>query len=486
MNRFHRVAPALAVTAVAAGFTVAGASPAKAEPPGAAFPDPGIEGFEFPRDATTLDDWVYNQKMDRIYKHAWGIWAGLTTPVNQTDSPVVASHGIDNPPVYLTWFAPSKIAEKLKKGEELGAPPGEELHLHHPRQFAHGGKTPTKAKDAAKSDLMTHKIVTVNYSPAAARASFNNKLFLKSTWNKLAKRQYAEMPNFPYDAITIKPVYKIVREGSTAKQNKLPVWPGPPKPAKQFKQKDWGTCVYVKPGKSDNSSGRRSVDDDCSDGPKTATTFGTDSFVGFQLKDHHAVKMDKTLLHGGEGRKLKAGDHLILVGMHVGTRERKRWTWQSFWWTPTPGADPHKPSSKAIQAAKPGNKLHGAAKNYNMTTAYSMLTPPQPFNGGKNTGNLNIGFNPYLEAGFGKKTIKNVRPVKQADGSTVKAQYGVQSNCMTCHALASRSRNGDKPGYAADFYLPQDDNIFDGHVKADFAWSVVGNLVKKADDDTAD
>ena len=47
------------------------------------------------------------------------------------------------------------------------------------------------------------------------------------------------------------------------------------------------------------------------------------------------------------GTNAVAGDVAILVAMHVSTRETARWTWQTFWWTPTP-ENPHAPSSPNI------------------------------------------------------------------------------------------------------------------------------------------
>jgi len=98
-----------------------------------------------------------------------------------------------------------------------------------------------------------------------------------------------------------------------------------------------------------------------------------------------------------------------------------------------------------------------------------MVWPNQPINGGTNTGvSTIISFNPYLEAGFGPSvfTTKN-----ELDSNL---QYGVQTNCMSCHALATASGN---IGYTTDQYISMNDKkLFLNQVQLDFAWSIQSNI----------
>ena len=91
--------------------------------------------------------------------------------------------------------------------------------------------------------------------------------------------------------------------------------------------------------------------------------------------------------------------------MHVAGREIARWTWQTFWWTPTPD-DPQAPSSQAIAGLRPA-QLAGAARNYAMSVAYDMTIPGQPNVGGQNVGSAIYAYNPYLEARFGPANLPN-------------------------------------------------------------------------------
>jgi len=47
------------------------------------FPNPGIPGFMFPEDSNTINGWITNGDMDKIYQHGWGIWTGLTMLTDQ-------------------------------------------------------------------------------------------------------------------------------------------------------------------------------------------------------------------------------------------------------------------------------------------------------------------------------------------------------------------------------------------------------------------
>lgn len=95
----------------------------------------------------------------------------------------------------------------------------------------------------------------------------------------------------------------------------------------------------------------------------------------------------------------------------------------------------------------------------------------------KNSGRPVIGFNPYLEAGFDPGVFQIFRPIN----GKIKNEYGVQTNCMTCHNLAAYDSSVDysQPGnrkkpYAADFYLGIDDPVFKGKLKLDFTWLDLG------------
>jgi hypothetical protein len=165
---------------------------------------------------------------------------------------------------------------------------------------------------------------------------------------------------------------------------------------------------------------------------------------------------------------------VLLVAMHVGTKEISNWTWQTFFWTPNP-AQPLFPSSAFAAGLRPSN-LNGAANHYAVATAYAMVWPNQPINGGTNTGVTPIiAFNPYLEAGLGN--LSSGRP----NQLNPNYQWGVQTNCMSCHAQATvvPSSPGSSLPYTADQYISMNDTMFYKFLKVDFAWSIQGNVNAK-------
>jgi hypothetical protein len=194
-----------------------------------------------------------------------------------------------------------------------------------------------------------------------------------------------------------------------------------------------------------------------------AATCNASDFINLAVDEEMATYLNQ---HQDKGSSsgFVAGDLALLVAMHVTSKEISNWTWQSFFWTPNPDA-PLAPSSKFAANLRP-SQLHGAASHYAVTTTYAMVWPNQPISGGTNTGVTPIiGFNPYLEAGLSK--FNNTNALNQ------NYQYGVQTNCMTCHALATATGS---LGYSADQYIDMKDARFVNQVQLDFAWSIQGNL----------
>ena len=97
---------------------------------------------------------------------------------------------------------------------------------------------------------------------------------------------------------------------------------------------------------------------------------------------------------------------------------------------------------------------------------------------------LTFAFNPYLEAGFDPGVFQVNMDIMVNDTTFVKTEYGVQTNCMSCHGLAQfnptpgyyKNPNNRETPYAADFYLDLNNSIFQNKLKVDFAWSIIGNV----------
>ena len=465
--------------AMIAGPFIAGplAFAAQAQDYGVDLPQRVFPGHTFPVPETVINEWIDKNHDREIHEHAWGLWAGLTLNSGRT------ARGVENAPIYLTWRTPGELDQAATRTEYSEDLP---LTLQPPRQFHSGHERvshPSAVVDercggGGKPD--TCIVVTVNYSPSAAYHVMTNNLLAQSTLDRYVEEGYSEIPNMPYDAVTVKPVYKVISEEKLDDDGlyAMPVWPGTPEPARTFGETLWNQCVHIDP--TNNGQGDGSVDTGCQ-GATPETTYNLSDFIHFPVTQ--ADKKQLQDLSGGQAGTLAVGDTVVLVAMHVGTREIKRWTWQTFWWTADPNA-PNAPSSAKIAEARP-DKMGAPADHYAMAAGYQMLDPAQPLNDGENYGKLVPVYNPYLEAGFDPGTFKLSRPVVQPESGLTATRYGVETNCMTCHGLASYdpaavyetdSGLDRETPYAANFYLPLDDRVFDGKLKLDFAWSLLGAM----------
>jgi hypothetical protein len=428
-------------------------------------PDPGIPGFHFPESELTLNNWVFSGNNPEIYKHAWGIWTALTLESGKTIGGELLR-------VFETWKTPNEIIQEMD-GQAAVDVHKRRLKLMKPHQFRNKQKSAPKTAEAAASLPDTSIHVSVAYNPAAADHAASNKLFYVSTLKTFLKDGYTEIPNFPLTSVTIKPVYKLIQKSNL--QNGLysfPVWTGPPAQLQAYDEDIWPDVVFVdinNGGKGNGSTAKKGSP------PTPETTYNLTDFIYNSITAADVDYLEKELNIKGA----QPGDYVILVAMHTTTREMKRWAWQTFWWSANPSA-PFSPSSSTIASFQPA-QLQGAPRHYAMSVAYQMLVPAQPLTGGQNKGTPLFAYNPYLEAGFDPSVFQVKRPIDTPSGP-VTTEYGVQTNCMSCHGLAQyvttpgyyNDPNNRQRPYAADFYLDLNDPIFKGNLQVDFAWSIIG------------
>jgi hypothetical protein len=432
-------------------------------------PAPGVT---FPTSEDEINGWIFADppNMAAIHQHGWGIWAGLTQPL---DTPRGAETVI-----YQTWLQKTDVIAIFK-----GSEPVSDFAFGEPNQlFRHGiadgfKDTPPAPNGAGiiVNDGAGDLIEQVHYSPPAANYLLSTGVGRPEVLDRM--QADGETVRFPDASVNIKPVYKHIAPDrlSTVDGRQLyamPAWPGTPdtsgwtvdQKAAGYPAADWGACVYVDPA-LDGPTSVTGTDPDC-DSPTEDSIYALADFIHVDLNAGGAMQVNNAT---GETSSLATSELSIalLVGMHVNTRENTQWTWQSFWWAADPDA-PNAPSSSQIAAARPDTLTH-AASHYAMTVAYSMLEPAQPLTGGSNTGELVPAYNPHLEAPFGTDVFSFTQPVYTSAG-LVTTDLGVQSNCMTCHGLAAWP--GNDSGYASNFYVPRDFTVFNNNLDIDFAWSV--------------
>ncbi|NCD68611.1 hypothetical protein [Mucilaginibacter agri] len=440
-----------------------------------------VPGFTFPQDSTAIFSWLNTPNTPGVYAHAWGIWAGLTAQsgqVFQGDSILVYQtwQGI-NELVNLSSSSSTKMLTKenqVKRARTL---------LSLPDQFARtslknkllqkglSGKFTTGADDTAAF------FVGVSYNPPSAAHVVNNGLLKQSVQNVFLKTgSIGAIPAFPDSAINIKPVYYIGKQSDSL--IRIPAWPGEPLIPHTFGSNVWNSYVYAD---VTNSQPKGKIPKPCRGILPTkaqidSATCNVSDFINYKIDAATANYINQQQ----GGTSFAAGDIALLVAMHVTTKEISNWTWQTFYWAPNP-ADPKLPSNQYAVNARPA-QLKGAAAHYALSVAYTEVMPNQPVSGGsaKNATPV-IGYNPYLEAGFNPQTF-----IDYPNAWKPNFKYGIQTNCMSCHALASPqdtviAQIQGQPTvldiYATDQYVDMKSNYFKNKVLLDFAWSLRDNVI---------
>ena len=465
------------------------------------FPNVSIPGFTFPENADTINTWLTNDDSAEMTLHGWGIWAGLTAASGYTpDSSGNFAY------VFETWDSPTDLQDSMSDVKMLGATASGNTRIRQqlqvPRQFEHeannarifmqkshglsatnkGHETPC---DSPQSNVGVYPLlVTVAYDIPAASHIVNNKLFDSSALAKMYNDGKTDIPEFPNTSIAIKPTYEVIPQSAVA-GGFFPfrVWSGPNFCDSGYNQPQWPGLVYIDVNNASNGNG--SIDMNNS-GKNAGNSYNLNSFIYYRLTPQQADDLVKSKAD----KDAKAGDYVILVGMHVTSKEIKRWTWQTFWWSPNTTTPPM-PSSAYIAGKRP-SQITGAPAHYAMALAYTFTMPNQPYTGGSKTGVSQIAFNPFLEAGFGSAGTNNAfySPgiVVNPGGGVTLNKVGCQTNCMSCHAIATFAPNTPvnpnlflQPGnYIPDTYIDmKTDSNFKNRVKLDFLWSIQASLLSK-------
>lgn len=455
------------------------------------FPGKRVTGIDFPTNANTIEGWTTDTRFASqydsvsIYRHAWGIWAGLTAETKQR-----VKGEKRNLLVYETWMGINEVRDLIEDnvpivaGSKKGFTERKRAPLTRPHQFEHagiiGGKrkiTKTKAKTAGAAP--TGFWVTVSYSPKAAQYASENKILRQSALNQYYNPgQVGNIPAFPNDAITIKPTYLVYSSKDELLQ--MPVWLNPPNPPDSIPTNGFGApemeySVYVDTRNSQPKN-KKLVPVLSSSTDKKAiqkATCNLSDFISFKLdQDMVNLMVQQDDIQGVTDTTAAAGDLAILVAMHVTTKEISNWTWQTYYWTPTP-ENPGAPSSKLARSLMP-KEVKGAARHYAANAAYVMTTPN---NSAAATAGTMFGFNPYLEGGFGPSTFT-------ANQQFPNLKYGMQSNCMSCHAMAVAIANPPAANfvnlYNTDEFVDINGATFKNRVRVDFAWSIQQNVINDA------
>ena len=464
----------LAMLYVALTYSCKESSPADVEdqsndpPPFSAVEMPSqlANGDPFPTDSNTINGWLTSKSVvdgvetnTNVIRHAWGLWQALTEMTDQTFEGRTLRR-------YETWYTPQDVMTAMNEYTSLdnlnrndGA-----LQFRNKFKFGHDSDLRPVAGDISGK---------VKYSPGMAEKALEGDFFNTEYLKSLMVPGKINSVRFDPEDVMLKPIYRVLTDMNKVEGTEdtyyFHIWGGKQDGGKQdslFSKKINVTTNTQNPA-IDNSS-----------------TYSIDEFIHHRMSDDEAYTYNHSSKEGQEfvGDTARAGDPVILIGMHVSSRETQRWTWQSFYWTEEPD-NPIFPSSAIIAAERKSlNKaLTSPTDNYAVSIGYSMMSPALPYEGPPvDIMNADVNpvyaLNPYIEGTFDT----SVFPAQDSffTGGYAKQLYktnidGITSNCMSCHSQAYYTGSGfNEHTFLADQYVNRNAPWFEGFVQLDFAWSL--------------
>jgi hypothetical protein len=424
-------------------------------------------GYHFPTPQAVIDKWIADSNTIAIRRHAWDIWAGMTTNSGEF-------YEDQELPIWETWYGSDEVFQVQPAADQTAAKVTSFLASHRkslrafipPHQF-------TKLKLGLKLSQVlgppSTRLLSFNkFNPQAAafiatpQAGPNGQTYYYNSGDSLRKLNNAwpiETPaedrginSFPNDAIELKPLFNIVHEkGLTA----IPVWRGPAASTRPENPspETWTTCALVDP-KGTSQQIRPATEQEIANADKGQETSCKNYFYA-SMATLYSIKLtneEAAAFNRSRNGGVTTHDFAVLIALHVISRETTFWTWQSFYWQP--GADTPNgfPGSKAGQP----KTLKAPWTNYAVTVGYSQTTKP----GGTQ---MNISFNPYVELNLG-------------------IPDSLSSNCMSCHGTARIVANPEDVSFPLDYNAPiaffTDPIYFNkGSTNTAFSWAIVGAAV---------
>jgi hypothetical protein len=434
-------------------------------------PNPQVPGFSFPESEATIVTWVNQMEsgspsattaFNNIHLHGWGLWTALTMQTSQVDSGQRLR-------VFETWYTPQELSFQ-QNSVPVPLPTRQRSPLLHFNQFQHGStvREPQRIAGTAGSETV---FGYVKFDPVASAHIVQQQLLSVAALNQLMQGGAQQIPVFPSTALTLKSAFQVATAQTLVdgRYYRLNVWSGPPATPQAYGPPAWPGVVWIDVQGGGSGNGQIDLQASTDGSSRTdATTYPVSSMINHRLSALEAQQFNQEETGAGAA----GGDYAVLVAMHVAGREITRWTWQSFWWTPTPN-DPQIPSSQTIANLRPA-QLVGAPRNYAMVLGYDMTTPGQPNVDGANSGSAIYAYNPYLETRFAPSNLPDSELGAGPNGEPEPNNVGVQCNCMSCHARANYNPNNISaaPKYSGARYTDLDDPQFAGTLQVDLLWSL--------------
>jgi hypothetical protein len=328
---------------------------------------------------------------------------------------------------------------------------------------------PDSSIDALLEDVeKPPQFASVLYNQPAKRHILDNRLHAKLGLDAILKQRLdshspkaeREVPPFPNDSIVLKMDWKLVAiaSGSTHLTEPIPIENRAPHPVRppdpQGRGSGQETMAVMDTDRKD--CGDLDYDPPNSHEPVTVPM---GCFYAFRIDPNSIVwKLLPGLIQPLDPRVY----YLVLMAVHLTTKETPDWVWATFWWN-NHSSDPNygwdRPSPRLLK----GDKW----RHFLMDTTLSETTPLELDHGPR------ICFNPYLEARFPDSNCVHCHkravysPDQQASKQTCGYEVGSAPRC-------SEKDNGRLPTCSklqASCDKPIED-YFKGVLQTDFLWTI--------------
>lgn len=479
--------PSVVVLALSVGAVVAcdrgsASTPPASEAAGAVaasypyVPPPRVRTY--PSSYRTIQNWIDNGNVKAIRFHGWDVWQSITSPTAYSR------------PVWQTWPSGHELFEETGETHLFARAKHGVVQFGVRRDAAHASLTPAVGPNGLPVDTAERIFAFNRFTQSTAEFIWNKKLnraqTLADTNAALTRRGtplavraiITSKDSTDSSSFVLKPVYQFI---SGTEVTAVPYWNGDSSAATTDSANPiastWRQAVAVDP------TGRLQPGDSIrlpvnNEGYKWCKVVPLSAFYWQRITAQDSIHFSQFGAANGDFigvandtswqavlNAVRPGNIGLLMAMHVTGKEIPNWTWQSFWWA-------YNPNDPQFGADRP-KTIPAPWSHYNMTVAYSMLTPK---------GDSNVAYNPYLESSLaGEIPNGTKKPIPWT---------GVRTNCMACHRRAAVGYY-DTTAYGAlygpDMQIdPGDSVVFIAYrkgksgrdsiavplLKTDFLWSV--------------
>ena len=328
--------------------------------------------------------------------------------------------------------------------------PTKSLTLFFAKEFDRAESSSPSAKAALVPQPQTYESTFFNRSAYTHIRDRKYPLYSRATTKKLQiEESRGEIPEFPKDALVLKTFWRRVPDKGSVnvgvwKWNNIQkgtfrmletMWPNP-------------VCVEVKHT------------------PNSKCVQARDAFYTITTTQENSPEFLCVASNPDCAPSIPKGQTMILVGMHVASKEKPEWFWATFWWQGVDrqsGASPSTASWTCDNAQRPSALGTGVWSNYSMDVRTRFADPKPPITADDSK---TCGSPPTI--GKNEELLATYNPF--IEGTSL---LGFKSSCIDCHSRADTNATPDTSVPQVCAVGGPNLTIFQGHVRTDYLWSIM-------------